>query len=230
MSNVSTLDLKKLIDALEQLFVQHANAERAVGQARYMKNHFIFMGLSTETRRTLQKQWFSMLPNLNEQTLKVLVRMVWNKKEREFHYTALELANRYQKLLTADFFEDIEYMTRTKSWWDTVDFLAKELLGGLLVKDTALQKNMDDWIVDPAMWIRRSAILYQLNYKAATNTIKLFEYCAITMHEKDFFIRKAIGWALRHYARTNPTAVRNFVEKNHVSLSGLSKREALKYC
>jgi 3-methyladenine DNA glycosylase AlkD len=85
------------------------------------------------------------------------------------------------------------------------------------------------WLDDEVMWLRRTAIISQLNHKAATDTALLFDGCAARAHETEFFIRKAIGWALRQYARTDPDAVRRFVRQHEKELSGLSKREALKH-
>jgi 3-methyladenine DNA glycosylase AlkD len=79
------------------------------------------------------------------------------------------------------------------------------------------------------MWLRRVALLHQLEWKARTDEPRLFRYCLLCAHEPEFFIRKAIGWALRQYARTNPAAVRQFLTVNRAQLSGLSLREAAKH-
>ncbi len=88
---------------------------------------------------------------------------------------------------------------------------------------------MDNWITDENMWIRRSALLFQLRWKEKTHKEQLFNYCIKTMHEKEFFIRKAVGWVLREYSKTDPISVRNFIQENRSHLSGLSLREASKY-
>ncbi len=97
------------------------------------------------------------------------------------------------------------------------------------IQHPELQSNMDNWIEDDYIWIRRTALIYQLFYREATDKKRLFKYCTKTMHENEFFIRKAIGWCLRQYAKTNPQDVKAFITKQKQHLSGLSYREAAKY-
>jgi len=120
-------------------------------------------------------------------------------------------------------------MIRTNSWWDTVDTIAPNLVGHLVKTHHELTKLMDQWIEDPYLWIRRAALLHQLRWKEMTDEETLFRYCQKTMHEKDFFIRKAIGWVLREYSKTNPRSVKKFIAKYQSNLSPLSIREGSKY-
>ena len=122
----------------------------------------------------------------------------------------------------------IRQLIVTKSWWDTVDALAAHVVGVMVARQPVLLSTMDEWVVSDELWLIRTAILHQLRYKSQTDTERLFRYCAQHAGHKDFFIRKAIGWALREYARTDPDAVRRFV-KTQSALSGLSVREALKH-
>jgi len=117
----------------------------------------------------------------------------------------------------------------TKSWWDTVDALATRFVGDLVRRHPALVATMDDWSAEPDLWLVRTAILHQLHYGPATDTERLFAYCSRQAGHPDFFVRKAIGWALRHYARTDPDAVRQFVAAHASRLSPLSVREATKH-
>lgn len=129
-------------------------------------------------------------------------------------------------------------LTAVQSWWDTVDCLASNCVGTLLKKDIdgggtqRLQEEMDDWVTDENMWKRRTALIHQLRYKDTLDEGRLFIYCERLMHEKEFFIRKAIGWALRNHSRNGPAsraAVAAFVEKNRSKLAPLSLKEASKY-
>eukprot|EP01087_Luapelamoeba_hula_P014055 TRINITY_DN4057_c0_g1_i2.p1 TRINITY_DN4057_c0_g1~~TRINITY_DN4057_c0_g1_i2.p1 ORF type:complete len:122 (+),score=10.59 TRINITY_DN4057_c0_g1_i2:413-778(+) len=120
-------------------------------------------------------------------------------------------------------------MIRNKSWWDTVDIIASNLVGSLVTQFPQLSATMDNWISDEHLWVRRTALIHQLKYKAATNTDRLYSYIGQLMHEQDFFIRKAIGWALREYSKTDPDSVRDFIAANDSELSSLSKREGSKY-
>lgn len=130
--------------------------------------------------------------------------------------------------VSASFLRVLKQMVQTCSWWDTVDSLAKTV-GYLVQLYPELEADMEAWSKDEDFWVRRVSLLHQLAYKEDTDTEALFRRCAAMAHEEEFFIRKAIGWALRQHSRTDPTAVREFVEA-HPELSALSKREALKYC
>jgi 3-methyladenine DNA glycosylase AlkD len=117
----------------------------------------------------------------------------------------------------------------TKSWWDTVDALAAGVVGSLVRRHPELRSTMDEWLAGDDLWLTRTAILHQLNHREATDAAWLFAACAARADHRDFFIRKAIGWALRQYARTDPDAVRAFVAAHRDRLSGLSVREALRH-
>jgi 3-methyladenine DNA glycosylase AlkD len=129
----------------------------------------------------------------------------------------------------ADFLGTVRELITTKSWWDTVDPLAARFVGGLVRRHPQLLAEMDRWSVEENMWLVRTAILHQLYYGAQTDTARLFEYCTRQAGHPDFFVRKAIGWALRQYARTDADAVREYLAKNQARLSPLSAREASKH-
>jgi 3-methyladenine DNA glycosylase AlkD len=211
---------------IEKSFQADSQEAIAIKQKAYMRDQFEFLGLTSSARRQLQKVIFRSHPVRDEKELIAVLERLWEREEREYHYCALDLAKYHRKKWTAHSLPVFEKMIRCKSWWDTVDDLAINLVGPLLNDDLLL---MDEWIQDPYLWIRRSALICQIKRKAATDATKLFTYCQQTAHEKDFFIRKAIGWALREYAKYHPQAVRNFLENHQQELSGLSQREASKY-
>lgn len=124
-----------------------------------------------------------------------------------------------------------EKMIRTHSWWDTVDIISSKLVGTLIFQHrTDLQSVMEKWIIDAdSFWIQRCALIFQLSYKGDTDEDMLFRFCSTRMKDSEFFIRKAIGWALRQYSKTNPSAVRRYIQENEEGLSNLSKREGSKY-
>jgi 3-methyladenine DNA glycosylase AlkD len=148
--------------------------------------------------------------------------------EREYQYFACELV-RARPPADPGFLETLRQLITTKSWWDTVDPLATRVTGDLVRAHPALVHDMDAWSVDEDMWLVRTAILHQLHWRAATDEERLFGYCTRQAGHQDFFVRKAIGWALRHYARTAPEAVRAYVDSHRDVLSGLSIREATKH-
>ncbi|MGI9601109.1 MAG: DNA alkylation repair protein, partial [Acidimicrobiales bacterium] len=116
------------------------------------------------------------------------------------------------------------------AWWDLVDSVASGIIGKVVLNERArMRPLLDEWIDCDDMWLRRTAIICQLEHKESTDVEMLFGFCTRRAFEKEFFIRKAIGWALREYAKTDPDAVRVFVAEHQSELSGLSRREATKH-
>jgi 3-methyladenine DNA glycosylase AlkD len=216
------------ITALENAFKQNENPENAFAMAKYMKNHFTFFGIKTEERRRIFKEiWKENKYEVTENARAIALEL-YAKQEREFHYCAIEilikeLKGNYKK-------EDIQLIEKlilNNSWWDSVDTIAKYILGEHLLEFTSeTKKTIERFSKSENMWLNRSAILFQLGYKQKTNVEFLFSECIKQAHSKKFFIQKAIGWALREYAKTNPETVKNFVLNNN--LKPLSTKEALK--
>ena len=219
--------MARFLDELSSAFNEQRDAAIAEGQAAYLRNKFTFFGIKTPLRTSVQKKLFSKVAL--DESLDRIVRDLWKKEEREFQHAACDLLMRYKRDWQPELLELFAYMIRHKSWWDTVDMIATNCVGVLLQKYPELMHTMDEWIRDDDMWIRRSAILYQLKYKDKTDARRLFSYCKLQSSDTDFFIRKAIGWALRQYSKSNPEVVRAFLIKHHDSLSPLSIREASKY-
>ncbi len=216
-----------MIDALQKAFSANRDLTSAKKQSDYLKGHFPFFGLPKPKRAEIELSVFKQFPVKNEKELQNLLTQLWKKEEREFHYAALSLARRNRKYYTPKIFDTLEKMIRNKSWWDTVDDLASNHIGFLLQKFPELIQKMDAWNKDPHLWIRRTSLIYQLKWKEKTDEKKLFQLCHNLKDEKDFFIRKAIGWCLREYSKTNAKAVRSCLEKT--TFSPLSMREASKY-
>lgn len=220
--------MKVFLDKIAAVFLLHKNDEIAFKQKAYLRNQFEFLGLTKPQRSTLEIPVFKEHKPKDERELQSVLENLWSKTEREYHYCALEYAIRYKKLLTADSLPLIEKMIREKAWWDTVDTIATHLLGHILKKNPSCILIMHKWSEDSFLWIRRSALLYQLKWKKDTDADLLFHFCFKLIGEKDFFIRKAIGWALREYSKTNPEKVREFIQ-NQPKLSPLSIKEGSKY-
>jgi len=193
----------------------------------YMRNLFPFLGIKKPLRNEIFTRWLKQNPIKTHAALWQQAATLWALPEREFHYVALELLVKYKKMLVASDLPQLERMVLENSWWDSVDIIAPKLIGSLLQKDTDLKKNVLRWLESGNIWLQRSAIIYQLHYKEQTDPLMLFDCIGELASSKEFFIQKAIGWALRQYARNNPLAVQQFVEQNQ--LAPLSKREALKH-
>nr|WP_315157500.1 DNA alkylation repair protein [uncultured Flavobacterium sp.] len=216
------------ISTLEKAFKENGNTENAIAMSKYMKNNFSFFGIKTDERRRIFKTvWTENQKEVFENTREIAL-LLYSKKEREMHYCALEILiknikNNYQT-------EDIQLIGTLiirNSWWDSVDVISKFILGGYLQQFPLETDNViSHFSNSDNMWLNRSAILFQLGYKQKTNFDLLKLLSEKHKGSTEFFIQKAIGWALREYAKTNPEAVKDFVSVSN--LKKLSEREALK--
>lgn len=212
---------------LVPMFEAHRDPVRAVGMSAYMRHLFPFLGIPTPLRRAITHNALAGLPRPNEADLTAIVEALWALEEREYQYAACDLLSRYQAVCTAAFLPEATRLITTKSWWDTVDGIATSVVGPLVSRHPDLAAEMDRWIAGDNIWLARTALLYQLHYKGNTDSARLFRYCETRACDTDFFLRKAIGWALREYSKTDADAVRAFVADHANVLSPLSKREAL---
>lgn len=216
-----------MIEELTLLYEEHRNEENAGPMKKYMKDHFPFLGIKSPLRKELEKQFFKETGILKEPFDKDFVTGLWEKDEREYHYTAITYIGKFIKKLPKEVIPFLEKLITTKSWWDSVDSIAP-LVGELARKyPEIIEETINGWSVDDNNWLRRSAILFQLKYKQQTNEALLYEYIVKNTDSKEFFIQKAIGWALREYSKTNPVSVKEFIEGT--KLAPLSVREGSKY-
>jgi len=196
--------------------------------AAYMRHRFEFLGVKTPARRAASKPFIAAHAAASGDQLMATARALWQQPEREFHYVAADLLSRRQRTLGAGHLTGVRDLITTNAWWDTVDALAARVVGPIVQRHPSLAADMDAWIDDADMWVARSAILHQLTYGKNTDAARLFDYCSRRSADTEFFIRKAIGWALRQYSYADPEAVQGFVDANRQRLSGLTIREALK--
>ena len=219
--------MKNEIEQLTALFEEHRNDDNAGPMRKYMKDHFPFLGIKSPLRKELEKQFFKETGILKEEFNKDFVVGLWEKDEREYQYTAITYTGKFIKKLPKDAIQFLERLITTKSWWDSVDSIAP-LVGELARKYPELvEETINHWSVDENYWLRRVAILFQLKYKQQTNETLLYDYMVKNADSKEFFLQKAIGWALREYSKTNPESVKAFIEGNQ--LAPLSIREGSKY-
>ncbi|MBY0502906.1 MAG: DNA alkylation repair protein [Bryobacteraceae bacterium] len=221
---------KVFVSQARALLEPHRDSATAVKMARYMKDHFPFLGLPRPVYQPLTKPWIAALrPQAEEALLLDIAQRLWKLPEREYQYLAGDLLDRYSKRLTPASLPTLRTLLTTKSWWDSVDQITGRVVGPLvLAHPAALRPMMDTWSQEPDFWLRRAALIHQLAYGPHTDAQRLFAYCEHNLADPEFFIRKAIGWALREHAKRDPASVRAFVE-SHPNLSPLSRREALKH-
>ncbi len=223
-----TNQFQNSLNELTLLLQSRANGDNAVHMSAYMKNRFLFFGIKTPERRKLTLKWWKKFPIASEVELLNIANELWNLEQREFHYVGSDTLKKYKSMLTPSALNTLKRLVINNSWWDTVDTLAAHPIGQIILNFSETGQIMDTWIEDDNMWVRRAAILHQLQFKIKTNENRLFYYCEKCMDEKEFFIRKAIGWALRQYSYINPETVLRFVHQNERGLSLISKKEALK--
>ena len=219
--------MTEFIDTLKIEFEKNINAKVASEQKAYMRNQFEYYGLKATKRREIQKPFLAKhnLPIKSE--LNTIVKILWEKPQRDYQYFSQELAFKYVKQLEQKDIKLFEYMVTHKSWWDTVDFIAAKLMGAYFeIYPKQKDKYVQKWIKSNNIWLQRSALLFQLKYKKDLDTELLSSTISALLGSKEFFINKAIGWVLREFSRTNPKWVLEFVKKTE--LNTLSKREALR--
>jgi 3-methyladenine DNA glycosylase AlkD len=217
-----------VLDRLVAIYGAARDPGAAAPMRAYMRDQFPFLGIPTTRRRPLSREVLAGLPRPAEDDLRAVAVACWELEEREYQYFACDWLRRHAAVCSPGFLDTARALIITKSWWDTVDALAARVVGPIVARHPATVPTMDIWLVDENMWLARTAILHQLTYAERTDADRLFRYCLARAGHNDFFIRKAIGWALRQYAKTDPAAVRSFVSAHAGQLSPLSRNEALK--
>ena len=205
----------------------NAKPENQPAMTTYMKNQYPFLGIKTPERRQLSK---NKLKELKQQpkTDWQFIKKCWKLKEREYQYIATDYLNLIKEKLKPEDIEKIKELITEKSWWDTVDALSGTI-NQLTTTYPELNPTIIKWSLEENIWLRRTAIIHQLLRKEKTNTSLLAEIIENNIGTKEFFINKAIGWALRDYSKTNPEWVRNYIQKHQKQLSPLSIKEGSKH-
>jgi 3-methyladenine DNA glycosylase AlkD len=206
-------------------FRSAGNAEKAAQMAAYMKNKFAYLGIAKPERAELEKEF------LKEAKKKDIewdfINMLWGMEEREFQYFAMSYIDTLKKKLRAEDLGKIKALIVSKSWWDTVDYLAAAFAGELCAKHLELIPEVSSYADSPDIWLKRTAILFQLKYKGRTDKELLASILDRCCGTKEFFLNKGIGWALREYSKTDPQWVREYIGSR--KLHTLSVREGSKY-
>jgi 3-methyladenine DNA glycosylase AlkD len=216
-------------------FVQHIQTKlepdrkeaRAKAMSAYMRDQFPFLGIPSPMRKKMVRAALLETEALKKPIDENLVLELWSMPEREYQYAACDYLAWQRKKLEAKHLDLLENIILEKSWWDSIDSLVHNV-GAISLKFPETVPILERWAKSENFWLRRAAILHQLGLKAKTDQSRLFKFILENANDTEFFIRKAIGWALREYSYVNPEAVKNFVLEHQNALSNLSKREALK--
>lgn len=226
-----------LVDDLREQLAEAGDPGRAPQMQAYMKSAMPFRGVSAQPLKVICRRVLDDHPLPDRSAWERAVRTLWDEAAfREERYAALAVAGhrRYRAFQDSSTLELYRHLVVTGAWWDLVDDIAVHRVGPVLRSHPlTVSSSMRAWACDEDMWLRRTAVLCQLASKAATDTALLDEVLAAnlegSLYGRQFFIRKAVGWALREYAKTDPAWVLAFVEEHDSELSGLARREALKH-
>lgn len=224
--------MDKGLAAVRAALAAVAVPEKAPEMAAYMKSAMPFHGVPKPARAAALKPVLAAVPLPTAAAWRKAVLAIWRgARFREERYAALALARdkRAKAFHDMDALAMYEEMIVSGAWWDYVDEIASHCLGLMLERHPApMREAMLAWSGDADMWKRRSSILCQLGFRERTDLELLYACIEPSIASKEFFLRKAIGWALRQYAWTDAREVKRWVKKNEARLSGLTKREALK--
>ena len=208
-------------------FTDNADAEQAIKMSAYMRDQFPYLGIPTPKRRELSKAFLAEMKK-GKCIDWAFVRECWNMAAREFQYLAMDYLLAIKNRLTSADIPAIREIAINKSWWDTIDGLDM-IVGNIAWQFPDVNKILLMWSIDENIWLRRIAIDHQLVRKEKTDTALLETIIKNNFGQTEFFINKAIGWSLRDYSKTNPTWVRDFINKYSDKLAPLSIKEASKY-
>ncbi len=214
------LEIRKIFESME-------DKENAIAMSKYMRNLFDFYGLPTPKRKEVYHDFIKSERKLKKIDWEFLDKC-YDDNHREFQYLVYDYLLAMKQYVSFEDISKIQNYIIKKSWWDTIDFLCK-IVGDVGLRDSRVKDLMKEWSKNENIWIKRSAIEHQLCLKEKTDT-KLLEQIIVNCFGSDeFFINKAIGWALRDYSKTNPKWVKDFINKYNDKMDSLSIKEASKY-
>ncbi len=218
------------LQSLIAQFRQHQDPVNAAAMKKYMKGKFEYFGIKSPLRRELGKSHILEMGIPDEDEIETVIVECWSLPQRELQYFAMELAGKVAKKAELCRIDLYEYMVEEKSWWDTVDYIASNLVGEHFRRyPDSIIPYTDRWISSGNIWLQRVVLLFQLKYRKDTDLALMTKAIAHLTGSKEFFINKAIGWILREYSKTDATWVQHYVAEHTGQLAPLSKREALKW-
>jgi 3-methyladenine DNA glycosylase AlkD len=213
---------------LDHELQMHADKKNASNMEKYMRNLFPFFGISSPVRKEILRTLIKKHGLPPKENIQNIITFCWDKPEREYQMIGMELAGKYLRNPEVDDIVRFEQMIVRKSWWDSVDYIAATLVGNYFLRFQEKRTEiMHRWISDGNIWLQRTTLIFQLKYKEKTDTGMLEQNILALQPNKEFFINKAAGWALREYSKTNPKWVVRFLETHQ--LTPLCRREALKW-
>ncbi len=223
--------MRIVLEEIRSAFESAKNEERRQQMSDYMRGQFDYYGLVSPIRRELSKPFLKELPKEPKADLYLLIELLWQQPQREFHYIAQELFFKIaKKTLEKEDLAFIESLIIRNSWWDTIDFLAPKILK-IYFDKFPQERNawVDKCVASDNIWLKRSSLLLHLKQKDDADIPYMFETILRLVGSTEFFINKAIGWLLREYSKKHPEVIEDFIEEHRSKLSNLSIREGSKY-
>ena len=220
----------EVVDRIVTELAARADPAKAGPMTRYMRDQFPFLGVMSAGQKDAWRAAMAGVPRrLPEDVVVRAALALWDRPEREHQYLACTLVNRHAESggASVSFLDTLEALITSKPWWDTVDALATRGVGAVVRRHLELRPAMDRWLAGDDLWLARSALLHMNRWKSGADQAWLFDACLARAADTDFFVRKAIGWALREHSKVDERAVVAFVAAHESELSGLSRREAL---
>jgi len=214
------------VDRLEDAYLEQYNEDNAIAISKYFRNQFESFGLKNGLRRSIAKPFLEELKKENADDLFEIMKLLWAKPQREFQHTGMEVLMKYRKKFNDKLVEPLEFIITHKSWWDTVDFIAAHIVGWAYLNGFINRNKIMQWNASDHLWLIRSSLIFQLKYKDELDWPLLQQLIEPKFYHSDFFIRKAIGWALRQYSYSRPERVLEYLDTHE--MSNLSRREAMK--
>lgn len=219
-----------LVKYVRAELVALADPVKAEEMAAYMRTEMPFYGVQKPDRLPLIREMKKRFQPASLDDYQRNVLALWQLDHREEKYLAINYADSFKQFMIPQAVPLFERLVREGQWWDFVDPIASWLVGRtLLSHEECLRPVIETYVEDEDFWIRRTALLAHLGHKEMTNSEALFRYCTTLAGEKEFFIRKAIGWALREYSKSEPEKVSRYLKKNADKLSPLSYKEGAKH-
>ena len=209
---------------------KRADSEKAGPMAAYLKTEMPFYGVQKRGRTEVIRELKKRFPLTDMATYRAAVEALWRQPHREEKYLAISIARQYSAFVTFENLDLYRRMIVEGAWWDFVDDVAINCVGIVYLNERArTEPTIEEWIDDEVMWLRRTSLISPIKHKTATDHQMLFDHCVRRAGEKEFFIRKAIGWTLREYAKSEPDRVATFLLQHRDLWSGLTFREASKH-
>ena len=212
------LEIHNYAKSLVMLLEPYRRPKIADPMKQYMKNRFDFLGIQRPQRQLVLKKFLAEYGLPDPNNLGSVLQILWSYGYREYQYCGLELLYKLIKKVDKRFIARLEALIVKKSWWDTVDMLAQKCVGPHFIRfPDLISTRVEAWTTSKNIWLVRTAILFQNRYKEKTDFGLLTSIVIQFIDSEEFFIQKAIGWALREYAKTNPYGVLAFIESKNVS-------------